>query len=203
MNKKDDKGNFILTPLLYTDDYLEPYIGERTVKYHYYKHLKAYIERVNRLKMEYPIDVTIEKIISCANSYTDLYKNASQVFNHYFYFDQLNPRGSKQPLPITKNLIEKHYYSLDRFKSEIIEVCMGVFGSGWVFVTTDKERKCLWIRSFTGTGTPKSEYEIPLIALDVWEHAYYLDYQHDRKLYIERFFDALDWSVVERRLNGV
>ena len=96
------------------------------------------------------------------------------------------------------SLIEEHYGTWDNLKSRIIEVGMNVFGSGWVFLTTDKERKFLWIRSFTGTGTPI--IEILLLALDVWEHAYYLDYQNDRKKYIENFFEAIDWEVIERRL---
>lgn len=203
MNQKDDKGNFLLAPLPYTDDHLEPYIGERTVRYHYYKHLQAYINKVNALKTKF-VDTTIEEIIreeSVIDYGGPLYNNASQVFNHYFYFEQLNPKGAKQPLPMMEHLIERHYETWDNLKSKIVEVGMDVFGSGWVFLTTDKERKCLWIRSFTGTGTPKAEYEVPLLALDVWEHAYYLDYQNDRKLYIERFFEAIDWSVIEKRLT--
>lgn len=198
INRKDDKGNFVLTPLPYTDDHLEPYIGERTVRYHYYKHLKVYIDKVNALKAS--SDTTIEQILKHKTHREALFNNASQVFNHYFYFEQLNPKGAKQPLPMMECLIERHYKTWDNLKSQIIEVGMGVFGSGWVFLTTDKERECLWIRSFSGTGTPKGEYEFPLLALDVWEHAYYLDYQNDRKTYIENFFEAIDWSVIEMRL---
>lgn len=199
MNRKDDKGNFVLTPLPYTDDHLEPFIGGRTVKFHYYKHLQAYIDKVNTLKAEYPADVTIEKIISCARDYTSLYQNASQVFNHYFYFEQFNPKGSKQPLHNMQDLIKRHYGTLDSLINRIVKVGMGVFGSGWVFLTTDWERKCLWIRPYEGSKTPIKE--TPIFALDVWEHAYYLDYQNDRKLYIERLFEAIDWSVIEKRLT--
>lgn len=203
MNRKNDKGNFVLTPLPYTDDHLEPYIGTRTVRFHYWKHLRAYIDKVNALKENLLPSVTIEDIIKTKEVQgSSLYNNASQVFNHYFYFEQLNPKGSKKPLPIMWSLIEKHYGSWDNLKSKIVTAGMDIFGSGWVFLTTDRERKTLWIRSFMGTGTPKGEYEFPLLALDVWEHAYYLDYQNDRKLYIERFFETLDWSVIERRLTN-
>lgn len=200
MNRKDDKGNFVLTPLPYTDDHLEPYIGTRTVRFHYWKHLRAYIDKVNALKGKFPLDVTIEGLIG-ATKESPLYNNSSQVFNHYFYFEQLNTKGAKQPLPMMWSLIERHYGSWDNLKAQIIKAGMDVFGSGWVFLTTDRERKCLWVRSFSGTRTPKGVYEIPILALDVWEHAYYLDYQNDRKLYIERFFEAIDWSVIERRLT--
>lgn len=198
INKKDDDGNFILAPLPYTDDYLEPYIGERTVRFHYWKHLRAYLDKVNLFKGAFPKGVSIEGIIE--NSYGKiLYGNASQVFNHYFYFEQLNPKGVKQPLPMLKHLIERYYGSFNNLKSQIITAGMDIFGSGWVFLTTDMGRETLWIRSFEGTGTPT--VEIPLLALDVWEHAYYLDYQNNRKMYIEEFFKLIDWEVVERRLR--
>lgn len=198
MNKKDDKGNFVLASLPYTDDYLEPYIGARTVRYHYWKHLRAYIDNVNSLKKN---SRSIEQILRSEvleNYGSLLYENVSQVFNHYFYFEQLDPKGSRQMLDKTKQLVEKYYGSWDTLRSWVIDAGMSIFGSGWVFLTTDKEGKALWIRSFPGTGTPI--IEVPLLALDVWEHAYYLDYQNDRKTYIERFFEAIDWSVIERRL---
>lgn len=198
INRKDDKGNFILSPLPYADDYLEPYIGSRTVEFHYSKHLSAYINKVNSLKGEYP-DNTIEELIE--HNYTSvLYNNASQVFNHYFYFEQLNPKGAKQLLPAMGRLVESNFGSLDNLKSQMTDAGLSLFGSGWVYLTTDKDRKSLWIKSFTGAGTPIDE--IPLLTIDVWEHAYYLDYQNDRKMYIEKFFEAIDWAVVEKRLCG-
>lgn len=196
INKKDDEGNFILAPLSYTDDHLEPYIGARTVRFHYRKHLRTYIDKVNSLKGLFPKKASIEGIIrSCYGG--PLYRNASQVFNHYFYFEQFNPKGVKHPLPMVRHLIERYYGSFSNLKSQIIAAGMDIFGSGWVFLTTDTNKEYLWIRSFSGTGTPITE--IPLLALDVWEHAYYLDYQNDRKTYIERFFELIDWEVVERR----
>lgn len=200
MNRKDDKGNFVLTPLLYTDDHLEPYIGERTVRYHYYKHLQAYIYKVNVLKAKakgiVPNDASIENIIE-AETRGSLFNNASQVFNHYFYFEQLNPKGAKEPMPKMKYLIENEYGTWDKLKAQITDAAMSIFGSGWVFLTRAKNG-AFSIHSYVGTGTPLTENM--LIALDVWEHAYYLDYQNDRKLYIERFFEAIDWSVIEKRL---
>ena len=198
MNRKNDKGNFVLTPLLYTDDHLEPYIGERTVRYHYYKHLQAYIDKVNVLKAKgvVPNDASIENIIE-AETRGSLFNNASQVFNHYFYFEQLNPKGAKEPMPKMKYLIENEYGTWDKLKAQITDVAMSLFGSGWVFLTRAKNG-AFSIYSYVGTGTPLTENM--LIALDVWEHAYYLDYQNDRKLYIERFFEAIDWSVIEKRL---
>lgn len=200
MNRKDAEGNFILTPLPYTDDHLEPFIGTRTVRFHYWNHLGAYIDRVNKLKGRVSID-SIEDIISKEakiNPGSPLYNNASQVFNHYFYFEQLNPKGIGHPLPMMRHLIEKYYRTWDNLKSYMVEAAMSVFGSGWVYLTTDKEGKSLWIRTFTGTFTPI--IEVPLLALDVWEHAYYLDYQDNRRLYVERLFELIDWLIIEKRL---
>lgn len=197
INRKDDKGNFVLTPLSYTDDHLEPFIGGRTVKFHYYGHLQAYIDKVNALKGEYPADVTIEKILSCARDYSSLYQNASQMFNHYFYFEQFSPKGVKQPLSQMNRLIENEYGTWNSLKAQIIDAAMSIFGSGWVFLTRSKNG-AFSIHQYTGTGTPLDENM--LMAIDVWEHAYYLDYQNDRRKYVENFFRALDWSVLERRL---
>ena len=204
MNKKDGNGNFILSPLPYTDDHLEPYIGERTVRYHYYRHLQAYINNVNMLKR--PSDTSIEDILRDKEIYdSPLYRNASQVFNHYFYFEQFKPKKVKdEPMPPLSKLewaIEHHGYGdFGMLQKEITSVAMNVFGSGWVFLTTDKYKSTLWVRSYVGTGTPI--IETPVLALDVWEHAYYLDYQNDRKKYIENFFEAIDWEVIEKRLDN-
>lgn len=198
MNRKDSEGNFVLSPLPYTDDHLEPYIGERTVRYHYYKHLQAYISKVNSLKNP-NYDRSIEEIIRFNEiRQNSLYNNASQVFNHYFYFEQLNPKGVKEPMPKMKWLIENEYGTWDRLKFAITDVAMSIFGSGWVFLTRAKNG-AFSIHRHTGTGTPFTEKM--LIALDVWEHAYYLDYQNDRKAYIDNFFEAIDWSVIENRLK--
>ena len=198
INKKDDEGNFILAPLPYTDDHLEPYIGERTVRYHYYKHLQAYINTINVLKAKgiVPNDASIENLIE-TETRGSLFNNASQMFNHYFYFEQFNPKGVKEPMPKMKYLIENEYGTWDKLKAQITDEAMSLFGSGWVFLTRTKNGT-FGIHSYVGTGTPLTENM--LIALDVWEHAYYLDYQNNRKMYIEEFFKLIDWEVIERRL---
>lgn len=197
INRKNGEGKFILSPLLYTDDYLGPYIGERTVRFHYWKHLGGYIDKVNSL-LGKNTHQTIEDIIRERDYFTPLYRNASQVYNHYLYFEQLNSKGAKQPLCMMQNLIKGHFGSFEVLKNSLLEAGLSIFGSGWVFLLTDSAMKNLHIEPYMGTFTPVSE--VPLLALDVWEHAYYLDYQNDRKLYLEQFFEAIDWSVVEERL---
>lgn len=198
INKKDDNGNFILSPLPYTDDYLEPYIGSRTVRFHYYKHLSTYIDNVNAQKGKYTCDVSIEDILTKEETTRgSLYLNASQVFNHYFYFEQLRYKGCRKLSRAFMNVIEINYGSLDNMLSLIKDAGKNIFGSGWVFLVSDYKRNNLSIIPFNGTGTPITE--IMLLAVDVWEHAYYLDYQNDREGYIEQFLTAIDWAVVEER----
>lgn len=197
INRKDEEGKFILSPLLYTDNYLEPYIGERTVRFHYWKHLKGYIDKVNSL-LDENTHQTIEDILQEKDYFTPLYRNASQVYNHYLYFEQLSHKGAKQPLYMMRELIKEHFGSFEMLKNSLLEAGLHIFGSGWVFLLTNSAMNNLHISPYTGTFTPVSE--IPLLALDVWEHAYYLDYQNDRKLYIEQLFEAIDWSIVEKRL---
>ena len=200
MNRKNAKGDFVLGPLPYTDDYLEPFIGERTIRYHYWGHLKAYIEAVNRLKTSSPQEsLTIEELIKCNEPFDNaIYRNASQVYNHYLYFAQLNSRGNKRPMARTLRLIEGTFGSFDKMKASIAEAAMSIFGSGWVFLVAHNDNT-LEIVTHTGTGTPRNC--TILIALDMWEHAYYLDYHNHKAKYIEQFFAAIDWSVVERRCD--
>lgn len=194
INTRDERGSFLLSPLLRTDDYLEPYIGARSVRFHYYKHLKTYIDNVNSLKVD--AESTIEGILSQSNG--ALYNNASQVYNHYLYFEQLNTEGVPFPLPNTLRLLKDSGFDFMSFKHKIIESGMNVFGSGWVFAVIDGSK--VSIESYVGTFTPNKKI---LLALDVWEHAYYLDYQNDRKHYIENFLNALDWAVVEERYLSI
>lgn len=198
INKKD-AGNFILSPLPYTDDHLEPFIGSSTVRFHYCKHLASYIDKVNSLKGDYPTDATIEEMIKNEVSDSPLYRNASQVFNHYFYFEQLNPAGVRIPMAGMNFMIRHSLYGdFGTLSNELAKTALDLFGSGWVFLVK-KSNGDLGIRSYTGTGTPTEER--PLLAIDVWEHAYYLDYKNNRQGYVNAFFELADWSVVERRLQ--
>lgn len=196
--KKDEQSNFILSSLPCTDDYLEPYLGERTVRFHYWKHLKTYLDKVNALNNHK--ERTLEQVVleSSVKGH-DLYKHSSQALNHCLYFEQLNARGCKEILPQTRSLLENSRTTWEDVKQKMIDQGMSIFGSGWVFFTRN-DAGTVSVLPFTGTGTPLRRNTI-LLALDVWEHAYYLDYQNDRRCYLENFFAALDWSVVEKRLQ--
>lgn len=199
MNTHDAQGNFVFLPLERSPYYLEPYISERTVRLHYYGHTKAYVAKLNSLyQRKYLPNVSMELLLHKEKMSSAIYLNASQVYNHYLYFEQLNAKGVKSPFGEIQHLISDNYGNWDSAKEIITTEGLSIFGSGWVFLTYSPNG-ALHIRSFIGTGTPLDE--TILIALDVWEHAYYLDYPNDRKGYIENFFSALDWNIVEKRLK--
>ena len=202
INRRDSEGNFILSPLPCTDDHFEPYIGACTIKYHYYKHLKGYIDKVNVLKKNCGChDFTIRDFLknNVLGGYP-LYQNASQVYNHYIYFEQLKQESPREPLSVTRSILDKGGFTWVEIVDKIKEEALSIFGSGWVFLTYTKDGM-LKIRSYIGAGTPLDE--AILIVLDVWEHAYYLDYQNDREMYVDNFFKILDWSVIENRCQSL
>lgn len=192
INTKDENGNFVLNKDLQLSLF-EPFISKETVYFHYYRHLSNYIDKVNDLKNT---DDTIENIILKEKS-GPLYNNASQVYNHYFYFDQFNINGSHKPFNNISNLINDQFGSFENFQKDFINTGLNVFGSGWVFLVL--ETNSLKIKSYIGTGTPLTNCK-PLIALDVWEHAYYLDHFNNRENYIKSFFKIIDWEIIENRL---
>ncbi|MGM9774032.1 MAG: superoxide dismutase [Candidatus Egerieousia sp.] len=199
LNKKDESGNFILSELSYANYALEPLISERTLNFHYGKHLQAYISKVNELKKDFPADVTIEDLIKASGDNKALFNNASQVYNHYFYFEQFDLKGEHKPTGRIAKLIDERFGNFDAFKKELVDAGLKVFGSGWVYLSESSDGKLI-MESFSGAGTPLDKK--PLLTLDVWEHAYYLDTQNDRKKYIENFLEAVDWNIIEKRLNG-
>lgn len=193
INTKDENGNFVLNKDLQLSLF-EPFISKETVYFHYYRHLSNYIDKVNDLKNT---DDTIENIILKEKS-GPLYNNASQVYNHYFYFDQFNINGFHKPFNNISNLINDQFGSFENFQKDFINTGLNVFGSGWVFLVL--ETNSLKIKSYIGTGTPLTNCK-PLIALDVWEHAYCLDHLNNRENYIKSFFKIIDWEIIENRLS--
>lgn len=200
IDSKDAEGKFTLAPLPYTDDYLEPFISEKTLRYHYGKHLKTYIDNVNELSIKWKEKPSIEYLINSSYGVnTKLFQNSSQVFNHYFYFEALNKNGEKRPYGKTLELINKSFRNFDHFKEKFLAVGKSVFGSGWVWLL--QRRDGLIILPTIGAGIPLHYQEHPLMCMDMWEHAYYLDYKNDKTAYIEAFFNIIDWSVVESRIK--
>lgn len=188
---------YTLPELPYDNDALEPAISARTVEFHYGKHEKTYIENLNRLidGTEFA-DMEIEEVIKKATG--PLFNNASQAWNHIFYFFSFSPDGPSEPHGALRKAIDTTFGSFDEFKRQFVEKGVGIFGSGWVWLSKDAEGK-LYITTGSNAANPMTEGLSPLLTFDVWEHAYYLDYQNRRADALKALWDIVDWEVVENR----
>jgi Fe-Mn family superoxide dismutase len=188
---------FILPPLPYPKDALEPFISARTLEYHHDKHHQAYVNNVNGLISGTPYESdTLEEIILKAEG--GIFNNGAQVFNHTFYFDQFSANGCREPKAPLKDAIEKDFGSVESFKELFSKAAATLFGSGWAWLVLTKEGK-LEIVQTSNAGCPLRDGKKPLLTCDVWEHAYYLDKQNLRPKYIEDFWKIVDWEVISER----
>ena len=178
--------------LPYAHDALAPAISRETVDFHYGKHEKTYIDNLNRLikDTEYE-DMALEDIIRQAEG--PLFNNASQAWNHIFYFFTFSPDGAHEPDGHLRRKIEEQYGSVEQFKKEFVEA-----GTGWIWLSKDDEGN-LFITPTSNAGNPLTQGLTPLLVFDVWEHAYYLDYQNRRADALAALWDIVDWDVVASR----
>lgn len=183
--------------LPYANDALAPVISEMTVDYHYGKHEKAYIDNLNRLIQgtEYE-DKELEEIICSSDG--PLFNNASQAWNHIFYFFSFSPYGGGEPEGELADAIKQKFGSFERFKKEFVDAGAGIFGSGWIWLARDEKGE-LFIVPKTNAGNPLTDGLTPILVFDVWEHAYYLDYQNRRADALNALWSIVDWDVVESR----
>ncbi len=189
---------FIQPELPYAADALEPVISKTTIVYHYGKHEKAYISALNELidGTEYA-EKPLEEIIRTATG--PLFNNASQAWNHIFYFFQFSPDGRHEPNGELRDKIEAHYGSFKGFKEEFEKAGKSLFGSGWVWLSVDADDNLI-ITQGSNAETPLTiDGLTPLLTFDVWEHAYYIDYRNLRADYLHNLWQLVDWSIVENR----
>lgn len=186
--------------LPYPHDALAPVISEETILYHYGKHEKSYIDTLNSLipGTEYD-EMPLEEIIRKSDG--KLFNNASQAWNHIFYFFQFAPGGQKEPSGALRDKINEQFGSFEDFKTKFVEAGATLFGSGWVWLSKDKEGK-LFITQESNAGNPLTSGLTPVMVFDVWEHAYYIDYKNLRADYLKRLWEIVDWSVIEERYAG-
>ncbi len=183
--------------LPYANDALEPVISKETVEYHYGKHEKGYIDNLNKLiKGSDFEDIELEDVIREADG--ALFNNASQAWNHIFYFFSFSPDGGGKPAGRLAEAIDHTFGSFDDFKKAFVEAGTGLFGSGYVWLSSDNEGK-LFITCGANAANPLTDGLTPLLAIDVWEHAYYIDYRNMRAEYLSKIWDIIDWDVVESR----
>ena len=195
---------FTLIDLPYAADALEPVISARTLSFHHGKHLQAYVDNLNKLLPGSPYeDLPLEEIVRTAPAGA-IFNNAGQILNHNLYFTQFKAAdASAVPTPEGRLLaqIERQWGTLDAFKADFEAKGVSIFGSGWVWLAGAPDGT-LQITQEPGAGNPVTRGLKPILTFDVWEHAYYLDYQNRRAAHLSALWQILDWAELERRLLG-
>ncbi len=192
-------GKFELMALPYEADALEPVISKETIGFHHGKHLLAYVNNLNGLLEGSPLaGLSLEEIVVKAEG--GILNNAGQILNHELYFSQFAaPKENDQPTGKIAEAIVRDFGSFEAFKEEFQKKGATLFGSGWVWLSADKDSK-LAITQETNAANPVQRGLKPLLTFDVWEHAYYLDYQNRRPDHLAALWQIIDWEVVESRL---
>lgn len=204
---------FELPELPYADNALAPVISSNTIGFHYGKHHKGYVDNLNKLVAGTPYaDMTLKNIITDTYGKADktaIYNNAAQIWNHTFYWKSLRAQGGGEPPAAIKKLIEGSFGSVDALKKELVTAATGQFGSGWAWLVAEgaggwgKNGSTVKLKVIkTGNAdTPFTQDLKPLLTIDVWEHAYYLDYQNKRADYVNAVLDKLiNWEFAQESL---
>ena len=190
---------FKLPELPYAQESLEPAISRQTMGFHYGKHLQTYIDNLNKLIEGTPFtEMPLEQIIKQSDG--GIFNNAAQTFNHTFYFETFSPNGQKSPEGELAKAIEKKWGNFEAFREEFSAAAVSLFGSGWAWLSKNAEGE-LVITKESNAGCPLTSGLVPLLTIDVWEHAYYLDCQNRRAEYVKKLWDIIDWSIVEKRFE--
>ncbi|MDE3270292.1 MAG: superoxide dismutase [Pseudomonadota bacterium] len=187
-----------VSPLPYAMDALEPHISGHTLNYHYGKHYHTYVANLQKLITGTDMqDMNVEAIVrASAASGGAVFNNAAQVYNHAFYWDCLSPNGGGEPKGALAKEFAATFGSFDEFKNEFTQKSISLFGSGWAWLAKDKEGKLTIVQeSNAGTPLTRDGWQ-PLLVCDVWEHAYYLDYQNARPKYLDAFWRLVNWERV-------
>lgn len=201
---KADAGTFEMVKLPYSYDALAPHIDARTMEIHYSRHYLTYTNNLNKAIAGTELEkLTIEEILSkSVIDSTDLRNNAGGYYNHNLFWECMGPKAGGQPKDTLALAIAKDFGSFENFKTQFKNAATKQFGSGWAWLIVDKTGK------LQVTSTPNQDNTLmpkalipgtPILTLDVWEHAYYLDYQYKRKNYIDAFFNLINWAVVEKK----
>ena len=192
---------FTQPKLQFAPNALEPVISRSTIEFHYGKHEKTYIDNLNKLivgtKYE---DMTLEDIIRFSDG--TLFNNAAQTWNHVFYFSQFVPQGKNLPNGRLKSQIEKQFNLFENLIELIEKAAISVFGSGWVWLSSDLKGE-LFITQASNADNPLRQELIPILTIDVWEHAYYLDYQNRRGDYVSEIWKIIDWEEISDRYEEI
>jgi len=202
--RAQDKVPFMLPKLPYADDALAPVISSTTFGFHYGRHHKAYVDNLNKLVEGTELaSQPLEAIVKTTASQPDrrgIYNNAAQDWNHTFYWNSMRPSGGGEPTGTIADRIKDSFGDFGKFRQEFITEGTTQFGSGWVWLVQDKDKRLKVVK--TGNAdTPMTQGTTCLLTCDVWEHAYYLDYQNRRADYITAWLDKLaNWEFATKQL---
>jgi len=174
---------------------LAPRLSEEQMTYHYAKHHAAYFKNLNALTEGKPeADQTLEQLIATASG--PIFNNAAQAWNHTFFWNCMSPSGGGAPSGKLGAAIDRDFGSFEAFKQKMSAATVGVFGSGWGWLAADKDGK-LSIVGTSNAGNPLQQGFKPLLTIDVWEHAYYVDYRNERPRFVETFWQMANWAFIE------
>lgn len=188
-----------LPELPWSNDALAPHISPETLEYHYGKHHNAYVTKLNDgIKGTEYADMSLEDIIMKASG--GLFNNAAQVWNHTFYWNSLSPNGGGAPTGAVADAINKKWGSFDKFKEEFTNSAATNFASGWTWLVKDSSGE-LSILNTDDADTAMKHGKTALLTIDVWEHAYYIDYRNARPKYIEAFWNLVNWDFANKNLG--
>lgn len=190
---------FSLITLPYAPNALEPIISQETIEYHHGKHLQTYVDNLNKLVVGTEFEsMPLEEIV--AKSQGGIFNNAGQILNHNLYFLQFSPVAADNHMPkgAILDAINRDFGSFDAFKAEFEQKGTTLFGSGWVWLAANKEGR-LVITQEPNAGNPVTKGLKPLLTMDVWEHAYYIDYRNRRAAHLQSLWQIINWDEINRR----
>lgn len=192
--------SFKLPELPFAKDALAPHISPETLDYHYGKHHNAYVTNLNNLTKDTENeDKSLETLITTTEG--GLFNNAAQTWNHTFFWNCLSPNSGGTPTGAVLEAINKNFGSFGEFKKQFSAASATLFGAGWAWLVQDDD-KSLEIVQMSNAGNPLTLGKKPIITLDVWEHAYYIDYRNARPEFIEHFWELVNWDFALKNMQG-
>ncbi|MDQ1266794.1 MAG: superoxide dismutase, Fe-Mn family [Bacteroidota bacterium] len=190
--------SFQLPELPFSKDALTPHISEETLDFHYGKHHAAYVNNLNNLVAGTEFEgKPLEEIIKKSSG--GIFNNAAQTWNHTFFWNSLSPNGGGAPTGNVLDAINSSFGSFDAFKEQFSKAATTLFGAGWTWLAKNADGK-LEIVSMSNAGNPLTEGKSPILTIDVWEHAYYIDYRNARPKFIEHFWELVNWEHAVKNL---
>ncbi|MFG0267827.1 MAG: superoxide dismutase [Rhodopirellula sp. JB055] len=192
-------SDFQQPPLPYAMDALKGYISEEQMSYHYGKHHAGYYTKLNRMLKDDPLaEHSLQDVVVASSG--GIFNNAAQAWNHAFFWNCMSPASSGGPSGQLADFIDRDFGSIQAFKDQFSEAATTLFGAGWAWLAIDSQSK-LSILPLGNADTPLKYHQTPLLTLDVWEHAYYVDYRNERPRFVDGFWEVANWDFVSKQLE--